>query len=35
MFTPAAASAEKNLAVMPGWERMPAPISETLPIWSS
>ena len=35
MFTPASASALKNLAVMPGWLRMPAPISETLPIWSS
>src|SRR3954447_5968399 len=35
MFTPAAASAEKNRAVIPGCERMPAPISETLPIWSS
>ena len=35
MLTPAAASAEKNFAVTPGCERMPAPISETLPIWSS
>ena len=35
MLTPAEASAAKNRAVMPGCERMPAPISETLPIWSS
>ena len=35
MFTPEEASAEKNFAVMPGCERMPAPMSETLPIWSS
>ena len=35
MLTPAEASAAKNFAVMPGCERMPAPISETLPIWSS
>ena len=35
MLTPAAASAAKNFAVMPGCERMPAPISETLPILSS
>ena len=35
MLTPADASAAKNFAVMPGCERMPAPISETLPILSS
>src|SRR5262245_43017201 len=35
IFTPASASAEKNRAVMPGWVRIPAPISETLPTWSS
>lgn len=35
MFTPASASAPKNLAVTPGCERMPAPTRETLPIWSS
>ena len=35
MLTPAEASAAKNFAVMPGWERMPAPTMETLPIWSS
>ena len=34
MFTPASASEEKNLAVTPGWLRMPAPTKETLPIWS-
>ena len=31
MLTPASASASQNVAVTPGWERMPAPISETLP----
>src|SRR5262245_2513604 len=35
MFTPASASAEKKRAVTPGWVRIPAPISETLPTWSS
>ena len=35
MFTPASASAPKKVAVTPGWERMPAPISETLPMRSS
>ena len=35
MLTPADARDAKNFAVMPGWERMPAPISETLPIRSS
>ena len=35
MFTPASASAPKNVAVTPGWERIPAPMSETLPIRSS
>ena len=35
MLTPAPASAVKNLAVTPGCERMPAPISETLPTLSS
>ena len=35
MFTPASANAEKNFAVTPGWDRMPTPITETLPIWSS
>src|SRR5262249_37064434 len=35
MFTPASASAPKNFALTPGCERMPAPISETLPILSS
>ena len=34
-LTPAWAMAEKNLAVTPGWLRMPAPISETLPTLSS
>src|SRR5262249_2426128 len=32
MLMPALASAAKNFAVMPGCERIPAPISETLPI---
>ena len=35
MFTPASASAPKNLALTPGCDRIPAPISETLPIRSS
>ena len=35
MFTPASASAAKNFADTPGCERMPAPTSDTLPIWSS
>ena len=35
MLTPASASAAKNVALTPGWLRIPAPISETLPIWSS
>ena len=35
MFTPAEARAAKNRAVMPGCDRMPAPIRDTLPIWSS
>jgi hypothetical protein len=35
MLTPAAASEAKNFAVMPGWLRMPAPMSETLPTRSS
>ena len=35
MFTPASASAEKNFADTPGCERMPTPITDTLPIWSS
>ena len=35
MFTPAEARAAKNFAVMPGCERMPAPMSDTLPMWSS
>ena len=34
MLTPADARAPKNFAVMPGWERMPAPMREILPIWS-
>ena len=34
-LTPASASAPKNRAETPGCERMPAPISETLPTWSS
>ena len=34
MFTPASASASQNVAVTPGCERMPAPISDTLPTWS-
>ena len=34
-LTPASASASKNFAETPGCERMPAPIRETLPIWSS
>ena len=35
MLTPASASAAKNVAATPGCERMPAPTSDTLPIWSS
>ncbi len=35
MLTPASASAAKNVAETPGWLRMPAPTSDTLPIWSS
>ena len=35
MLIPALASASQNVAVTPGWERMPAPISDTLPMWSS
>ena len=35
MLTPASASAWKNVAVMPGEERMPAPTMETLPTLSS
>ena len=35
MLTPAAAIAEKNFALTPGWDRMPAPIREILPILSS
>jgi len=35
MLTPAEAMAAKNFDVMPGWERMPAPINEILPILSS
>ena len=35
MLTPASAIAAKNVAVTPGCERMPAPISDTFPIWSS
>ena len=35
MLTPALASALKNVAETPGCERMPAPTSESLPIWSS
>ena len=35
MFTPASASAVKNFAVTPGCERMPTPMTDTLPIVSS
>ncbi len=35
MLTPASPSAAKKPAATPGCERMPAPISETLPTWSS
>jgi hypothetical protein len=35
MLTPAAASAVKNFALTPGCVRIPAPISDTLPIRSS
>jgi len=35
MLTPTSASASQKVAVTPGWLRMPAPISETLPMWSS
>src|SRR6202035_3041398 len=35
MLTAASASAPKKVALTPGWERMPAPISDTLPIRSS
>ena len=35
MFTPASASALKNVALTPGWDRMPAPIRDTLPMRSS
>ena len=35
MFTPALARAAKNFAVTPGCDRMPAPISDTLPMRSS
>ncbi len=35
MLTPASASASQKVAETPGCERMPAPISETLPMWSS
>ena len=35
MLTPAWAMAPKNLAATPGCERMPAPTSDTLPMWSS
>src|SRR5215204_1724673 len=35
MFTPTSARAEKNFAVTPGWDRMPTPTTETLPIRSS
>ena len=35
MFTPTPASASQNVAVTPGWLRMPAPTSDTLPMWSS
>ena len=35
MLTPASASASQNVAVTPGCERIPAPISDTLPMWSS
>ena len=34
-LTPASASAVKNVADTPGCERMPAPISDSLPMWSS
>ena len=34
-FTPASASAPKNRADTPGCDRMPAPMSDTLPMWSS
>ena len=35
MLTPASAMARKNLAATPGLERMPAPINDNLPMWSS
>ena len=35
MLTPTSASASQKVAVTPGWLRMPAPTSETLPMWSS
>jgi hypothetical protein len=34
-LTPASASAEKKIAATPGCERMPAPTSDSLPMWSS
>src|SRR5262249_1278304 len=35
MLTPASARAAKNLAATPGWDLIPAPMSDTLPTWSS
>jgi hypothetical protein len=35
MLTPASPMHAKNDAATPGWDRMPAPISDTLPTWSS
>jgi hypothetical protein len=35
MFTPASASALKNVALTPGLDRMPAPTREIFPIRSS
>ncbi len=35
MLIPASASASQNVAVTPGWLFMPAPTSDTLPMWSS
>ena len=34
MFTPSSASTAKTFAATPGWERIPAPTIETLPISS-
>ena len=35
MLMSALASASQNVAVTPGWLRIPAPTRETLPMWSS